>query len=436
MTIIISDNVKDEKSHEIILKYLSFRTLMSLAGGLTVNFITIFYLEILNTADYGLLLAISFILITILEYPTGILTDLIGEKNILVLSYLLYSISWLGFYFAKKPIDILIAEIISCIGVALNSGTLATWLVSSYQKIDPKLHHYKKIIGRVNSVYLVISSFIGLIGGLLADKFVIRSVFLIECFLSILCIFVFAIFMNLRYDKQMIMQKKENRYLKEIFSGINDFFSNRRLQKITISYVLIQTSYTLFFNFFWQPLSYSASGNYFALSLTGGFGIIVMAGTNWISTTHFNFGNNLWRQSLLFILPFLMIWIISSMNNIILYCLTLVFYQALVGIIFPHYDVNFHKMLNTDNRARMIAIKNVIRTIMMSLGFGITGILQYNLGFHYSIIFSVLLLFLGSYIIKESYPNKKEKYDPLVNNRKKKEKGNLKHDIISSGASK
>lgn len=432
MTTIFDENIQKKYSNEIIVKYLGFRTLMALAGGLTINFITIYYLGILNTAEYGILLAISFIFITILEYPSGILTDLIGEKNVLVIGYFLFSLSWIGFYFAERSIDIYIAELISCIGVALNSGTLVTWLVSSYQKVDPKLVNYRKVIGRVNSIFLVISSIIGLLGGIIADIFVIKFVFIIESVFSIFCMFIFIFFMKLSNENQKNKHKEQKNYLKELLDGIKDFTVDKKLQRITFSYVLIQTAYALFFNFFWQPLSYDVSRNFTILSLTGGLGIIVMAGTNWISTSKFNFEKNLWRQTLLFILPFLMIWIVIPLNEIIFYSIALILYQALVGLIFPHFDVCYHKKLTIDNRGKMIGLKNVFRTIVMSFGFGFTGILQYTLNIHFSIAFSISLLIIGSLLIKENTPQINKEYYFQIEKKKKKEKRNLKHEIISS----
>lgn len=73
--------------------------------------------------EIGILYAVREIIINVFEVPSGIFADTYGRKNSLVISFLLYILSFLAFYFSGSFWIFLIAFVLYGMGDAFRSGT-------------------------------------------------------------------------------------------------------------------------------------------------------------------------------------------------------------------------------------------------------------------------------------------------------------------------
>lgn len=111
-------------------------------------------------------MAVFSLTIIVLEIPTGVLADLLGKKNTLLLSRAMYIIEIFLIAFYNGFWVFLIAKIISGIGVSLGSGTNSAFLYDTLKRLNREKDH-KKIRGNLASLTSVSMAFVFIIGAYL-----------------------------------------------------------------------------------------------------------------------------------------------------------------------------------------------------------------------------------------------------------------------------
>lgn len=128
--------------------------------------IAFFYLRHvgISLSEYSLSLTCMFLLTAFLQVPTGILSDRIGRKKVLIFGELLYASTWLALIiFPSHPLFYLSAVIIP-IASALSSGNLESLAYEALSKIG-KEDEFKKVT-KASATYSILGGAIaGILGG-------------------------------------------------------------------------------------------------------------------------------------------------------------------------------------------------------------------------------------------------------------------------------
>ncbi len=138
-------------------------------GGLSwtrlfIPVIALFYIASQVTIEqFSLIFGIFALVILLFEIPSGVLADLLGKKKALLMSRCLYivEIYILAFYNGFWPL--LIAKVISGIGVSLGSGTDQAMMYDTLKRLRRTKEH-KKISGNVqmiNNIFMAIAFIVG-----------------------------------------------------------------------------------------------------------------------------------------------------------------------------------------------------------------------------------------------------------------------------------
>ena len=81
------------------------------------------------------------------DYPSGAIGDWIGQRWVLAIAFLSYSITFLLLVSAQTFTDFALIGIINGFGNAQSSGAFNTWIDNNYQKIVGKADPEKRIYG-------------------------------------------------------------------------------------------------------------------------------------------------------------------------------------------------------------------------------------------------------------------------------------------------
>ncbi|MFQ5979689.1 MAG: hypothetical protein ACE5OZ_16290 [Candidatus Heimdallarchaeota archaeon] len=81
------------ESQSLATKYFWLFSTQTAHVQIVSTFLVLFLLDLLTFAELGLLLAIQFGLIALLDYPTGALADAVGHKTVLIFAYITYAIA-------------------------------------------------------------------------------------------------------------------------------------------------------------------------------------------------------------------------------------------------------------------------------------------------------------------------------------------------------
>lgn len=99
----------------------------------------------LSYTQIGTLYSIRFILRTLFEVPSGIAADAMGRRGTMLFSYGFYMLSFLGYYFSKSFLWLIIPTVLYSMGDAFRTGTHKA-MIFEYLKIngwqDQKVNYY------------------------------------------------------------------------------------------------------------------------------------------------------------------------------------------------------------------------------------------------------------------------------------------------------
>jgi len=128
--------------------FLGLFTSMTAAISISTTFYLIFIAEALGNGSYinglalaGVLIIIQKIVQTLLDYPTGTLGDMIGQRWVLASAYLTYA---LAFYIVSiitdsSPISLfLVVYVLMGVAASQESGALDSWFDSNYNTAVPE----------------------------------------------------------------------------------------------------------------------------------------------------------------------------------------------------------------------------------------------------------------------------------------------------------
>lgn len=99
-------------------------------------FLLLFFLDKgISFLEIGILYSVREIIITLLEIPSGLISDALGRRKTLILSFLTYIISFIIFYFSHSYISIMIAMILFAFADAFRTG-IHKAMIFQYLKVN------------------------------------------------------------------------------------------------------------------------------------------------------------------------------------------------------------------------------------------------------------------------------------------------------------
>src|SRR6056297_679566 len=120
----------------------------------------------LTYTEIGLLSAVSAVLVTVLEVPTGYLADRVGRRTVLQLGLLAMTASLLGFVVADAFWHFVGLYALWSLSTAFHSGTADAWLFETLRE-SLREDDFTRVRGRGGAVYEWTSASTMIVGGLL-----------------------------------------------------------------------------------------------------------------------------------------------------------------------------------------------------------------------------------------------------------------------------
>ncbi|MHA1712881.1 MAG: hypothetical protein ACTSW4_02390 [Candidatus Ranarchaeia archaeon] len=162
-------------------KYAYFRVLETIGYGFIGTFLVLFMLDYLSYIEVGILFGIGMAIQAVSDYPTGALGDFIGQKNILIIAFVLHIASVIVILTATSFIHFLFFIVLSYLGASQESGALQAWYDNSYraleQGFDVKRTEYGAFMGSLNIATRALGAGMIIVSGLIAEILSRRSLF-------------------------------------------------------------------------------------------------------------------------------------------------------------------------------------------------------------------------------------------------------------------
>lgn len=152
-------------------KFLKINILRSFSFNLVDTFLILYLLDLLSYQQIGMILAVRFATQAILDYPTGVLGDLIGHDRVLKVAYVFHltSLVFLISYTSFWPI--MASYFFLAVASSQESGALETWFDNKYQDVQPddaEKKLYGGFMGQFNTLNTALMGLTFILSGVLA----------------------------------------------------------------------------------------------------------------------------------------------------------------------------------------------------------------------------------------------------------------------------
>ena len=220
-------------TQNIIIKFFPLYSSYLFVLYLGNSFIILACIDLFGFASAGLLMAELFTAQFLTDYPTGSLSDYIGQRYVLLLSLIFLSI---GYFIISsfQTIELyIIAVLFIGIGFGQFSGSFESYLDTNYKITVGELDQDRKVYGfmyqRIQTIGSLCISLSFIVGGYISTNYSRNSIFALESAFLILLI-PFIIFL-LQDIKPKIVTRKNSiigEYLNHFCGGIKFLFSSKK----------------------------------------------------------------------------------------------------------------------------------------------------------------------------------------------------------------
>ncbi|MHA2273071.1 MAG: MFS transporter [Candidatus Hodarchaeales archaeon] len=218
------------KSQSLAMKFCVLNSTQIAQAQVASTFLVLFLLEVISFTELGILFAIQFGLMALLDYPTGALGDAIGHKMVLAFAYCCYAISIIFLLIGNSFVEFVIYAALTALGGSQESGALQSWFDNNYRITMGDNDKDRKIFGAFSGKMQVLariisgSMFIG--GGIIAAAHSRRILFIGQLCLVLIALGFIVLLMN-NEESIEIPQRTLKAYIDRLKGGLQFVASTR-----------------------------------------------------------------------------------------------------------------------------------------------------------------------------------------------------------------
>jgi MFS family permease len=253
-----------DPTKKLIWKLIASTTVLNFIWFLSAAFFTLFVIDTVGIELLGFLVAISYLIQALFDYPSGTIGDWIGQRWILFTGFFLEAIAYIILFFANSFSTLLIAYVIRAIAASQQSGAVGTWFDNNYKvtadEIDPQRKIYKFFIGRWNTISNIVPGLAAALGGILATTYFREMVFLIQAIglgvLAIVFLIIIKDFPGIDRPKRSVKN-----YFILLGDGLRFAFLNKVMLLFLIGLCLSSTVVLIWIDMMLFPVYFSYTGS-------------------------------------------------------------------------------------------------------------------------------------------------------------------------------
>lgn len=218
------------KSQSLAMKFCVLNSTQIAQAQVASTFLVLFLLEVISFTELGILFAIQFGLMALLDYPTGALGDAIGHKMVLAFAYVTYGISIVFLLIGNSFVEFLLFAALTAIGGSQESGALQSWFDNNYRITMGDKDKDRKIFGaffgKMQAIARIISGSMFIGGGVIAAAFSRKILFICQLCLILIALGFIILLMNNEEGIEM-PQRTLKAYIERLRGGLQFVASSR-----------------------------------------------------------------------------------------------------------------------------------------------------------------------------------------------------------------
>ena len=220
----------DPPIQSLLLKYLLIDSFRLVAFNISSMFIILYLLDTLESTQVGILFAVNYLVLTLIDYPTGVLGDVIGYKKVMMVAYFFHIISFVLLLFSNTFLPLLFYSACAAVASSQESGALESWFDNNYRMLikdtDPKRQIYKSFQARRTILKHLLFGFSFVLGGIIAQYLSRKFLFGVSLFFIIM-VFILIVGVIRDYTDFRKSEFTLKVYFNQFLSGIRFLFSQK-----------------------------------------------------------------------------------------------------------------------------------------------------------------------------------------------------------------
>jgi MFS family permease len=216
-------------SRNVAYRFFGVSIARTFAFSVADAFIILYLIAQLTYQEFGVLIAARFLAQAILDYPTGALSDLVGQRRVLGFSYICRIGAIVLLILSNSFAEYLVYYIIGAISASQESGALESWFDNQYQvnsdDTDPEKAIFGAFQGKIGSANFAIRAVAYLIGGTIASVYSRKSLFVL--YLGLIIIVFVLILKFISMTRREARSISFSNYIRQLREGIQFYFSRK-----------------------------------------------------------------------------------------------------------------------------------------------------------------------------------------------------------------
>ncbi|MFX0090219.1 MAG: MFS transporter [Candidatus Hodarchaeota archaeon] len=252
------------RAQSLIQKLIIIAVIIQFSFFLSNTFYVLFVIDTVGLGHLGILIAVSFLIQAVLDYPSGVIGDWIGQKWILFIAYASYGLAYGVLFFADSFSTLLIVYILQAFAASQQSGALQAWFDNNYKvaadEADPERKTYRFVIGRWGMFTNFTGAIAFVIGGLLATIYFRQIVFAIQA-IAMFLLAIGLLFSIKDFPEVVRSERSIKNYFGLMGEGLRFVFLNKMVLLFVIGLCINAAIWTIWGNMILLPLYFGYTGS-------------------------------------------------------------------------------------------------------------------------------------------------------------------------------
>ncbi|MHA2273998.1 MAG: MFS transporter [Candidatus Hodarchaeales archaeon] len=253
-----------DRAQTLVQKIVIAVVFMQFVWSVSDTFYVLFVIDSVGYAQLGILIAISFLLQSVLDYPSGALGDWIGQKWVLFTAFITFGLSFAILAVAQSFEMLLVVYCLQAIAASQQSGALITWFDNNYKiaadEADPDRKTYTFFFGRWGLIGNVTGAVSFVIGGFLATVYFRQAVFAFQA-VALFVIGVSFLFFVKDFPEVERPKKSVRNYVRLLGQGVQVVTKSKGLLLYMLSICCFGIVWTVWGNMILYPLYFGYTGS-------------------------------------------------------------------------------------------------------------------------------------------------------------------------------
>ena len=252
------------RSQWLIQKFLLIANFQTSLFIVSSTFYVLFVIDSIGFRTLGMLLALSFITQAILDYPTGVIGDWIGQRWSLAVAFCGYGLSYSVIIHATSVTDFLWVYLLNAFANSQQSGALGSWFDNNYKvsvgKTDSERKTYRELLGKQAILSRFVTAAMIILGGVVATAFFRELVFIVQAFgmfgLAVLCLILVK-----DYPEISKPELSFRKYFNLLGEGLRFSFGSKHMFFFIAGVSIASTTFFIWGNMILFPMYFGYTGS-------------------------------------------------------------------------------------------------------------------------------------------------------------------------------